>query len=114
VRCFAVSSQSEERSFGDGLLSATGLARRVGASIRVHKSPRGGSRDIRPFVGGSGCHRPWVFSLMVVPGTRATSTPTAWHACSLQPFNAIICLAPARYRWCDSEQWVVTCVVYVT
>jgi hypothetical protein len=23
VRCFAVSSQSEERSFGDGLLSAT-------------------------------------------------------------------------------------------
>ena len=50
MRCFAVSSQSEERS--DGLLSATGLARRVGASIRVHKSPRyhrGGSRDIRPF-----------------------------------------------------------------
>ena len=47
MRCFAVSSQSEERS--DGLLSATGLARRVGASIRVHKSPRGWSRDIRPF-----------------------------------------------------------------
>lgn len=110
MRCFAVSSQSEERSFGDGLLSATGLARRVGASIRVHKSPRGGSRDIRPFVGGSGCHRPWVFSLMAVPGTRATSTPTVWHSCSLQPFNAIICLAPARYRWCDSEQWVVTCM----
>ena len=68
MRCFAVSSQSEERSFGDGLLSATGLARRVGASIRVHKSTRGGGRDIRPFVGrsvglgatGLGCSALWL------------------------------------------------------
>lgn len=84
MRCFAVSSQSEERSFGDGLLSATGLARRVGASIRVHKSPRGGSRDIRPFVGrsvglgatGLGCSALWLCRvrgrpLLLLCGTRA-------------------------------------------
>jgi hypothetical protein len=83
VRCFAVSSQSEERSFGDGLLSATvGYCRPQGlpdesVPASAFTNQRGVGKGWGPghpsvcwALGGSGCHRPWVFSLMAVPGTR--------------------------------------------
>ena len=76
MRCFAVSYQSEERSFGDGLLSATVGHRACQTSRCQH--PRSqinegwgpGHPSVCWALGGSGCHRPWVFSLMAVPGTR--------------------------------------------
>jgi hypothetical protein len=115
VRCFAVSSQSEERSFGDGLLSATvGYCRPQGlpdesvpASAFTNQRGVGAGTSVRLL----GARWVWVPPALGVQPygcagyAGATSTPTVWHSCSLQSFNAIICLAPVRYRWCDSEQW---------